>query len=85
MRLLCGDVAWWEALLICSGALLLGFLVTYSVLKVTGQWHGCPAPMTSAAALPTRRGGMNGWQIFAIVSVVALLLAAIALSVGRGW
>ena len=39
-RLMCGEVAWWEALLICLGALLLGFLVTYAVLKATGQWNG---------------------------------------------
>jgi hypothetical protein len=38
-RLLCGDVAWWAALLICSGALALGFLATYLFLRATGRWH----------------------------------------------
>lgn len=27
VRLLCGDVQWWEAVLICTGALVLGFLL----------------------------------------------------------
>ena len=39
-RLMCGEVAWWEALLICSGALLLGFLAVYIPLKLAGRWHG---------------------------------------------
>jgi len=39
-RLLCGDVAWWEATLICGGAMLLGALLMYAYLRATGQWHG---------------------------------------------
>jgi hypothetical protein len=39
-RLICGEVAWWEAFLICGGAMLLGFLVTVALLKITGRWHG---------------------------------------------
>lgn len=37
---MCGDVQWWEALLICGGALFLGFLLMYAGLKLTGRWNG---------------------------------------------
>jgi hypothetical protein len=31
-RLMCGDVQWWEAALICGGALLLGALIMQIIL-----------------------------------------------------
>lgn len=34
-RLMCGDVHWWEAALICGGALLLGALIMQFILWVT--------------------------------------------------
>lgn len=33
-RLMCGDVQWWEAALICGGALLFGALVMQIILWI---------------------------------------------------